>query len=87
MTISKTEHQVSASNIREMLPHRYLEELTNRVNKDERNTKYIAKRTVFAVMNEEREDYYYILENAIIWAKEIKAAKNKLTKELENISK
>ena len=87
MTTTKTKYHVSAFDIRAMLPHRYLKDLTVRVNRDERNKEYVSKRTVEAVMQEDREDYYYILEIALDWANEIQTEKENLAKKFEKISK
>lgn len=80
MSTSLTKQQLKK--IRNRLPLHYIGELTRRVNKDSRNFNKpnIQSVTVQAVMLKERNDYYFIIDNAIKWGDEIEAEEERLHK-------
>lgn len=80
MNASLTKHQLKK--IRDRLPLHYIGELTSRVNKDSRNQgkPSVQSATVQAVMLKERNDYYFIVDNAMKWGDEIEAEEKRLHK-------
>lgn len=82
-----TKHHMES--IREKLPHKYVEELTKRVNKklSEKGENEISEALVQAVMNGHKNDYYDIIPTAIEWAEEIDLKFQNMLKQTEKISK
>ncbi|HAN19658.1 MAG: hypothetical protein A2X13_14540 [Bacteroidetes bacterium GWC2_33_15] len=68
-----TKHHLSK--IKEKLPNKYVTELMKRLNNPE-----ISKGLVYAVMNGNKEDYYGIVNAAIMWGIEIEHEKRKMLK-------
>lgn len=82
-----TKHHLES--IREKLPHKYVGELTLRVNNKlkENNQAPISEALVQGVMNGNKNDYYDIITIAIKWAEEIEEKFNNMVKQTERISK
>ena len=66
--------------IREKLPHRYMEELKKRVNNDKLSNPLIS-----AVIHGDKKDYYGIIKAAIKWANEIEAENQAILEQAQEL--
>jgi phosphopantetheine adenylyltransferase len=82
-----TKHHLKS--IREKLPHRYVEELTERVNEklQEKGEKPVSIALVQAVIMGHKNDYHDIITTAIEWAEDIEQKFQKMLEQTEKISK
>jgi len=79
MSTKVTKHHIEA--IRERLPHRYVEELTRKVNEKITDGKTVSEALVSAVMKGHKNDYHNIIDTALTWAKEIEENYSKILEE------
>ena len=82
---SLTKHHLET--IKDMLPHKYVKKLTEKVNEKLPPGKNVSESLVTLVMNGYKPDYHGIIETAIDWAAEIEKQVQKMLSSTENMSK